>query len=119
MSEPLFISLIELIQSPYQFSGRHVRVVGFASMKFEGVALYVSEQDYRNAITKNAVWLDTELTPQARDLHEKYVMVEGVLDPSKKGHLNLYSSTLMQVNRLDLWSDPAKTSAPAAPADKP
>ena len=114
MADVLFTSLIQLIQSPEQYAAKRVRVMGFASIKFEGRALYVREQDYRNAITKNAVWLSVEINDVNKLMHERYVLVEGVFSAQEKGHLKLYSGSINQVNRLEQWSDPKATTANSA-----
>jgi hypothetical protein len=103
MPEIIFISLIQLIQHPDKYHQNQVRVVGFASLEFEGKALYVSREDYENAITKNAVWLDIELTENVRKNHQKYVLVEGVFDKDNLGHLKLFSGTIKNIERIELW----------------
>lgn len=103
MAEITFISLIHLIQHPGMYYQRQVRVIGFASLEFEGKALYVSREDYENAITKNAVWLDIELTENVRKNHKKYVLVEGVFDQDNLGHLKLFSGTITNIKRIELW----------------
>lgn len=103
MAEILFISLIHLIQHPDFYDQKHVRVIGFASFGFESTAIYVSKEDYDHAITKNAIWLDVQLTDFLMKYHQKYVLVEGVFDKNRLGHLKMYSGTLTYVNRLELW----------------
>jgi len=103
MAEILFISLIHLIQHPDLYDQKEVRVIGYASLKFEGKAIYISKEDYENAITKNAIWLDVELTDALRKLHETYVLAEGIFDKDNLGHLRLYSGALKNVSRLERW----------------
>src|SRR5689334_10664331 len=103
-----FISLIHLVQNPKDFDGKIVRVVGFASIKFESRALYIAEEGYRNAVTKNAVWLQFEVNDENIKLHEKYVLVEGLFDAGSFGHLKMFSGTIKEIARLELWSDPKK-----------
>jgi hypothetical protein len=78
-------------------------VVGFASLEFEGKALYVSREDYEKAITKNAVWLDIELSENVKKNHKKYVLVEGIFDQDNLGHLKLFSGCIKNIERLELW----------------
>lgn len=40
------------------FEGSLVSVHGFVSYDFEGTAVYISETDYLNSISANALWLD-------------------------------------------------------------
>jgi hypothetical protein len=88
MSTVIMISLIHLIQHPEVYHEKHVRFVAFASIQFERKALYISAEDYRAAITKNAIWLDIPVTEET----------------GKLGHLKLYSGTLEQVSRIELWA---------------
>ena len=106
MEEPQFISMIQLIQQMEKYHGKTVRVIGFASLEFEGKALYVGRDDFENGITKNAAWLDVKLTPETQELHKKYVIVEGEFDQDQLGHLKLFSGTITKVTRLELWSAP-------------
>jgi hypothetical protein len=103
MAEILFISLIHLIQHPDYYDQKHVRVIGFASMKFEGKAIYVSKEDYDHGIRKNAIWLDVALTEHTMTMDKSYLLVEGIFDRSKLGNRSLYSGTLMNLNRLEIW----------------
>ena len=82
---------------------KQVRVIGFAALEFEGKALYINKQDYESAITKNAIWLDVELTDAVRKNDKKYVLVEGTFDKDKLGHLKMYSGTLKSIKRLETW----------------
>ena len=113
MAEILFVSLIHILQNPDLYDGKPVRVVGYAAVRFEAQALYVSEQDARNAVTKNALWLDVQVTEPMRKLNDKFVLVEGVFSKSELGHLRMYSGTIKQVTRLEAWSDPKRPVNPA------
>lgn len=108
MSEINFISLIYLIQHPEIYHQKPVRVIAFASLEFEGKALYISREDYEMAITKNAVWIDIELTEDVRKNHKKYVIVEGIFDQDNLGHLKLFSGTIKNIKRLELWESSDK-----------
>ena len=103
MAEIMFISLIHLIQHPDIYNQKQVRVIGFASLDFEGKAIYVSKADYENAITKNSLWLDIELTENIKKCHKKYILVEGVFDQSNLGHLKLFSGAIGHIERLEPW----------------
>jgi hypothetical protein len=115
MTELLFVSLIHILQNPQQYAEQPVRVIGVANIGFEATGLFVSEEDMRNAVTKNGIWLVVPSSDENRKLHGKYVLVEGVFDPLRKGHLGMWSGTLKDVKRLELWSDPDKTRPPPAP----
>jgi hypothetical protein len=105
MLEVNFVSLIHLIQHPEIYNQKNVRVIGFASLNFEGKAIYVSKADYDNAITKNAIWLDIELTEKIKKNHQQYVLVDGIFDQDNLGHLKLYSGTIKHIERLEIWTN--------------
>jgi hypothetical protein len=103
VAEVVFISLLHLIQHPDAYHEQVVRVVGVARIRFEAKALYVSRDDLERAITKNAVWLDVELSDENKQLNGKYVLVEGLFDKDDLGHLKLYSGRITKVERLEEW----------------
>lgn len=100
----IFISLIHLIQHPEMYHEKQVRVIGFASLEFENKAIYVSREDYEKAITKNAIWLDIQLTENVRKNHRNYVIVEGIFDRDNLGHLKLFSGCIKNIERIELWA---------------
>ncbi|MGA2703389.1 MAG: hypothetical protein ABSH35_20115 [Isosphaeraceae bacterium] len=103
MAEPEYISLIHLIQHPHRYHGRKVRVIGVVRLKFESKAVFVSAEDLKKAVTKNAIWLDVDLTEANQKLSGKHVLVEGVFDQENLGHLKLYSGAITKVTRLEEW----------------
>jgi hypothetical protein len=101
------VSLIQLIATPLDFDGRLVRVIGYCHLEFEGDALYVHQQDFERAISKNGVWLDLPASPTAdRDtLSDEYVLVEAIFSAKDHGHLGSFSGTLTEVQRIHRWPD--------------
>jgi len=105
LKRPLDVSLIQLIANPSTWHDRPVRVIGFLRVEFEGNALYLHEEDLKRHISKNAIWVGLTLGQMskysARSGH--YVIMEGVFDATSNGHMGLFSGTLKQVTRCDLW----------------
>lgn len=103
------VSLINLIATPEQYDGKLVRVIGVGNVKFESNGLYLSRDDYKKAITKNAVWLalDEELLEttyeKLKKSNGKYVLVEGIFNSKKKGHFGRYSGTIDTITRYEFW----------------
>lgn len=111
MSEIEFVSLIRLIQVPEKYHGAKVRVVGFGAVEFEHQALYATADDFRHAVTKNALWLDLKNDAESRKLHGKCLLVEATFDKDNMGHLRMFSGCLARVTRSEIWSegrDPGK-----------
>ena len=104
MTTVIMISLIHLIQHPEVYHEKHVRFVAFASVQFEQKALYISYDDYKAAITKNAIWLDIPINEETKKFDKKFVLVEGIFNKDSLGHLKLYSGTLEKVNRIEVWA---------------
>ncbi|WP_068773573.1 hypothetical protein [Paenibacillus sp. FJAT-26967] len=104
------VSIINLISNPEKYDGELIRVVGVANIAFESNALYLSKEDYKNSITKNAVWLklnydQLNVTQKVLDkLNGKYVLIEGILNMNNKGHFDKYSGSIEKIARLERWN---------------
>jgi hypothetical protein len=101
--EPKDVSIVELIATPERFRNQLVRLVGYASVEFEGRAVYLHREDYSQAITRNGLWLDLPEREYPGFERPRYAIVEGRFDPTGHGHLNLFSGTIASVNRLVAW----------------
>jgi hypothetical protein len=71
-------SLLTLIAQPGSNKAEKVQVAGFLVLAFEGNALYLHEEDYKEGLTRNAVRisLSPEQTQQYKGLSGSYVWVE-------------------------------------------
>jgi hypothetical protein len=96
------VSLITLIANPERYEGKVVRVIGFVQLEFEGNAIYVHEEDFRRAITDNALWLDV---PRGFRGYEagSYAIVEGTFTAKDRGHMGMFSGDIKNVTRLEPW----------------
>jgi hypothetical protein len=103
--EPTNVTLVRLIANPETFDGKLIRVIGFLRLEFEGDVLYLHREDYENAILGDGIWV--EVTPmiqrQRPTLNMKYVLVEGIFNASERGHMGMWSGTIKQVRRAELW----------------
>jgi len=102
---PEHISLLQLIATPERYDGKLVAVTGFLHLEFEEDILYLHEEDYRERISKNGVWVERNaLLKDLRsglDLH--YVSVVGVFDSANKGHMSSASGTLTNITKAFVW----------------
>jgi hypothetical protein len=75
-------SIVELIACRQQLNGRMVRVEGCMVLQIEHVAIYLSEQDAKYNIWKNAIGLSASgrVWGERDKYHMKYVLVEGTFD---------------------------------------
>ncbi len=96
------VSLMTLIANPERYVGKMVRVIGFVQLEFEGNAIYLHEEDFRRAITDNALWLDV---PQGFHGYEagSYAIVEGTFTTKSHGHMGMFSGEIANVTRLEPW----------------
>ena len=103
------VSLINLIATPEKYDGKSVRVVGVGNINFESNGLYLSEEDYKKCVTKNAVWLDIDekkLSAAYADLKQlngNHILIEGVFNCGKTGHFGRYSGAVENITRYELW----------------
>ncbi len=105
MSEIEFVSLIRVIQVPEHYHGKLIRVVGIGAVEFEHKALYISTEDLKKAITKNGVWMDLAVSEETKKLNGKCILVEGVFDKDNMGHLKLFSGSIKEIRRAEIWSE--------------
>jgi hypothetical protein len=96
-------SVAELIANPREFHGKPVRVVGFMHIEPEASGLYLGEADFRHAIHRNGIWLNSP--PGADTLSDSYVRVEATFDASSQGNFGKWSGTLKDVTHLSRWTE--------------
>jgi hypothetical protein len=103
--QPVDVSLIQLIANPEKFDGKHIRVIGFLRIEFEGNALYLHREDYQIGLLKNAIWVDVtpEMEKQSSKLDKQYVLLEGIFSANEKGHWGSFSGSIKRINRAMLW----------------
>jgi hypothetical protein len=101
----LDVSMIQLIANPQKFDGKHIRIIGFLRIEFEGNALYFHREDYQIGLLKNAIWVDVtpEMEKQPSELNMQYVLLEGIFSANEKGHLDAFSGSIKHINRVMPW----------------
>jgi hypothetical protein len=102
------LSLIQLIANPEKYDGKQVQVVGFLRLEFEGDALYLHEDDYKNGIYGNAIGIGVtrESKWSKGDVNMRYVMVVGTF---RAGKSNLHTGTIVKITNVLPW--PVQTPA--------
>ncbi|WP_184541786.1 hypothetical protein [Mucilaginibacter sp. FT3.2] len=103
------VSIISLIANPDKYEGEEIRVIGYLHIEFEGNVLCLHKDDYDNAISKNAIWVDvTRLAIDSlKKYSDHYVIIAGTFDSRMRGHMDMNSGSIKNITRLDLW-EPAK-----------
>ncbi len=104
--QPTDVTLVQLIANPEKFDGKLIRVIGFLRLEFEGDVLYLHREDYENAILGNGIWVTVTpaITKQRATLNMNYVLLEGVFSSSERGHMDMWSGTIKQIRRFELWA---------------
>lgn len=111
--EPEEVSIIAMIARPKEFDGKFVRVIGFVSCQFEGMAVFASREDWLHAISKNSIALELpeDELPEERcakaGVDHNYGLIEGCFDAGNLGHKSASSGSLV-VTRLEFWSRDAE-----------
>jgi len=94
-------SLVALIVQAGNNKAEKVQVAGFLVLAFEGEALYLHEEDYREGLTRNAIRID--LSPQQmlqyKGLSETYVWVEASFLKRRKSE-DIFSGSLYEVRDI-------------------
>ena len=100
------ISIINLIADPEDYHGKVVRVIGVGHYeKWEGFFLYLGEADRKHSVDKNGLQVlgGSGSFNKMKRLSGKYVIVEGTFDMNNKGPWGLYSGTIDECTRYELW----------------
>lgn len=104
-SEPTNVTMVQLIANPAQFEGKIIRVIGFLRLEFEGNVLYLHRDDYENALLGDGIWVDVtpQITKRSKTLNMHYVLLEGVVSSKEHGHMGMWSGTIKNIQRAQLW----------------
>lgn len=100
------VSIIALIANPLLYNHSKIRIIGYLHLEFEGTCIYIHKEDYKNAISKNALWIDLISREKMRSLQkfsDHYVIIEGIFNAGDKGHMEMNSGTVTNISRIDLW----------------
>lgn len=107
-AEVAVVPMSELIADPQRFEGQRVRVVGFLRLQFDRNALYMTRDDFNNAVVEHALWLDLKNSQlrSSSKLNNGHVTVEGVFGPADKIHVGKWAGALKEVSSLRMWRKP-------------
>jgi hypothetical protein len=98
------VSIIRLIASPEEYDGKHVNVVGFLKVEFEGNAIYLHREDYVKALTENAIQLDMPDSKVFLKYDRQYVLVEGTFVRCDDARfVCTFSGHIEKIGRLEPW----------------
>jgi hypothetical protein len=103
--DPVNVSMIQLIANPEKYDGKMVRVIGFLRLEFEGNALYLHKEDYGHSLVGNDIWVNVspEMMENDQKLNNKYVLLEGIFDAKRHGHMGMFAGELGNIKRAEPW----------------
>jgi 6-phosphogluconolactonase len=108
--QPEHVPLLRLLVHPKRYHGKYIQVIGYLHLQFEGNGLWLHKEDFDHAIMENTVWVDVtpRMEKNLKEIQDKYVIMRGVFDAKRHGHLGVFSGTLTKIDRCEVWSDPKK-----------
>ncbi len=101
VKDPETVSIATLLGNSEKFHGRAVRVIGFYHGSFEHSAIYLAENDFRNRLSPNGLWVSSNVPD---NLNDQYILIEGIFSGVDRGHLGLWSGAICNVVRTAPWS---------------
>jgi hypothetical protein len=96
------VSMVALLADPERFDGAPVRVVGYLATGPERRAIYLHREDWKNNLSRNAVWLRPDERPLS-EYERKYVSVAADFVATDHGHLGLYGGALANIESIVVW----------------
>ena len=100
--------MVQLIAYPEQFDGKRVALVGFLNIEFEGDALYLHKEDFRNRLGDNAIGVSVPLDwlQKVRCRNQSYVRLVGIFNAKNTGHMGgRPAGSLEDIEQCRQWSD--------------
>jgi len=73
----------------------------FCHGSFEHSAIYLAENDFRNRLSPNGLWVGNAVPEK---LNDQYILIEGIFSSVDRGHLGLWSGAICNVSRTAPWS---------------
>lgn len=103
MKEISNVSIINLVATPDIYHKKKIRLIGFVTVEFERTVVFLSRTDAEHSINKNGVWIDLEITDKHKEFHNHYCLVEGIFDMDSRGHGHMYSGSIREIKRIEIW----------------
>ena len=103
--EPIDVGMVALLAAPERYEGKRILTHGFLSIHFENDALYLHEEDFRHALTKNsfALRLTEAQRKQFKPLSQKYVVIAGRMYSCGPERSDLWGGAIGDITDLDVW----------------
>jgi hypothetical protein len=100
-------SIVQVLAHRDKYHGKRVQLAGFAHVRFEGTAIYLSKDDADHGITRNGFWLafdersvQSEHSFGPAQFDGKYVLLEGTFNKDRRGHMSAWQGTIELIDRI-------------------
>ena len=100
-------SVTKVGEAPWFYHGRKISVVGFIKLKFEGNAVYPSEEFAKYNLVGDSIWLEVndEVEIKKDKYNLKFVEIHGRFNATKHGHGDLFLGTLEDIEEINVSPD--------------
>ena len=91
------VSIIQLISNPEKYEGKTVKIEGFISLEYEGMAIYLNQDDYEYFNRKNGICLllsKEDAIGLQKECDKKYVTVTGKFQTKLYGKSSAWNGLL-------------------------
>jgi hypothetical protein len=107
-ARPIAVSMIQLIATPDKYDGKIVAVTGFLNLQYEGDAIYLHREDYRNDILENSFGVDTteDMRKNKETLQQKYVRIVGAFHAGQGLRYKSFLGRITNIEACSVVSDP-------------
>lgn len=89
-----YVSIVNLLAAPDKYQGKSVQVKGWVVFGVEHQAVYLTESDAKNAISKNALWISIDCPEQIEKTFAELYSLSGIFDKDFLGNGDLFSGSI-------------------------
>jgi len=97
-----FVSLKDLIFNKGKYQGQIIQTQGYFIERFEERAIYYGNKILKFRNPKKAVWIyfsaKSKRSLNFDSLSTKFITIKGIVDTTRKGHLDAYSCSLFNAD---------------------
>jgi len=100
------VSIIQLLSNPEKYHNRRVQVVGYLNLEFEGSAIYLHKEDFKQSILENSFWVsfsDNISMDELKKMNNGYVLIAGTFDMESFGHMGAFGGEIKDIDRIIKW----------------
>jgi hypothetical protein len=114
-ADPINCSVDRLVDSPWKFHNRKIRIVGVVRILENSAIIYGSQEKYKYSLYEGIAVPINYSTFSKQFSNGEYVIVEGTFDSMSHGQKDLWIGTLYSVTRIEKRNE----NFPAMVYDRP